>query len=104
MALYGYTVIAGIIIWSYYKDTQNPKDNEARLTNRINKLEQDLKDRTKGMNSIKEQIRTIKKENRNLKKEVTEHKEQIDRKNKKIEKLQKDCDGENNNQMKRSTD
>ena len=42
-------------------DTQSPKDNEARLTNRINKLEQDLKDRTKGMNSIKEQIRTIKK-------------------------------------------
>ena len=85
-------------------DTQSPKDNEARLTNRINKLEQDLKDRTKGMNSIKEQIRAIKKENKNLKKEVTEHKEQIDRKNKKIEKLQKDCDGENNNQMKRSTE
>ena len=67
-------------------------------------MEQDLKDRTKGMNNIKEQIRTIKKENKNLKKEVTVHKEQIGRKNKKIEQLQKDCDGENNNQLKNSAE
>ena len=39
-------------------DMQSLRDNKAKLTNRINKLEQDLKDRTKGMNSIKKQIRT----------------------------------------------
>ena len=41
-------------------DAQSLRINEAKLLNMIGKMEQDLKDRTKGMNNIKEQIRTLK--------------------------------------------